>query len=107
MTRRTASTINGATRLVAALGLLALTSCEAGSEIDRSGPGPGSAIWSESSAAIDFALLGPFRDLRCTFSATRAELTSAQLEGLSSLRLVVGPGGAGCDVPTYTIDVQA
>ena len=72
-----------------------------------SAPGGVGGIWRGDSAGIDFALTGPTAQQLCTFSATRAELTVAQLAGLSALRLHDGTGGAGCDVPSYAITIRA
>jgi hypothetical protein len=64
-------------------------------------------IWGADSAGIDFTLTGAVGQHLCDFSATREQLTGAQLDGLSALRLHDGTGGAACDTPSYRIMVRA
>jgi hypothetical protein len=64
-------------------------------------------FWNADSVRIDFSLQTPVSGPACEFSATRAELTQAQLEGLSALKLHEGIGGAGCDIYQYSIMVHA
>jgi hypothetical protein len=63
------------------------------------------AIWNANSSGIDFALTS-FGNVLCEFSAQREELTSAQLDGLSALRLHGGTGGAACE-GGYAITIHA
>jgi hypothetical protein len=62
-------------------------------------------IWNANSTGIDFAVTS-FGNVLCEFSARRADLTDAQLDGLSSLRLRDGTGGAACE-GGYTITIYA
>jgi hypothetical protein len=84
--------------LVVALGLV-LSACSSSS--DNKGE-----IWNGDSAGIDFELTGATAQRLCEFSATRQELTEAQLEGLSSLRLHDAAARAGCDTPSYSITIR-
>jgi hypothetical protein len=85
--------------LLVVLGLL-FTACS-GSSPDED------QVWDGDSAGINFVLTGPVAQRLCEFSARRAELTATQLDGLAALRLRDGTGGAGCDVPAYTVTIQA
>jgi hypothetical protein len=64
-------------------------------------------IWHADSVAIDIQLTGPIGQNLCEFSATRAALSQAQLDGLSALRPVDSSLTSGCDLFSYTITVQA
>jgi len=90
-----------ASALVGALGLLSIA-CSGTSD-----DGQEDRIWRADSAGIDFTLTGAVAQHLCDFSATRAELTAAQLDGLSALRLHDGTGIAGCDIPSYGITIRA
>ena len=85
--------------LVVALGLL-VSACT-GSSDDKS------QIWKGDSVGIDFRLTDPTGQLLCEFSATREQLTTAQLDGLSSLRLHDAARNGACDLPTYSITIHA
>lgn len=85
--------------LVLVVGLL-LSACSASSHDDR-------AVWNAESVRIDFELTGATGQRLCQFSATRDQLTAAQLNGLSSLRLHDAAPSAGCDIPTYSVTVHA
>lgn len=85
--------------LVVALGLV-LSACS-GSSDDKG------EIWNGDSVGIDFRLTGPTGQLICEFSATREQLTAAQLDGLSSLRLRDAALSGACDLPTYSITIHA
>jgi hypothetical protein len=63
-------------------------------------------IWNGDSAGIEFELTGATGQRVCEFSATREELTEAQLDGLASLRLQDAAARAGCDIPTYSITIR-
>jgi hypothetical protein len=96
------TTIDRGRRLVAALGLLTLAGCGTSNDsaYERE-------IWNSNSAAIEFTLNGPAGPI-CEFSATRAELSSAQLEGLSSLRLQEPVAASvACDGLSYAVTVHA
>jgi hypothetical protein len=108
------ATIVRAKWLLGAFGLLALARCGPSQNRDPSQDGGPSqdgsqerGIWSTSSVDISFTLNGPLRNRLCGFSATREELSSEQIQGLSSLRLQDGRTTSGCDIPTYVITVRA
>src|SRR5262245_43621181 len=88
-------TIDSAWRLLGAFGLLALAACatsqDGGSPHDS---GQERRIWNSGSVAIDFTLTGPIANFLCSFSATREELSSAQIQGLAALMLHDASGGA-------------
>jgi hypothetical protein len=91
---------------VAVVVAVTLCACSA-TQSDRAADGAAEdRVWSADSAGIDFSLTFLAREL-CEFSAMRSELTQAQLDGLSSLRLQDGTGGAGCDVPLYAVTIRA
>jgi hypothetical protein len=85
--------------LVAVVGLL-LFACSGPSQDER-------AIWNGESVGIDFELTGATGQRLCEFSATRDQMTAAQLNGLSSLRLQDAAPRAGCDIPTYSVTIHA
>jgi hypothetical protein len=82
--------------------IVAATACN-GAEESQS-----DAIWTNDSVALEFALTGAVSlTPLCEFSATRQDLSAAQIEGLSSLRLHPAKAEAGCDDATYEITVHA
>lgn len=68
---------------------------------------PAPAVWGTDSVSIDFTLTGAVAQHLCDFSAAREELTGAQLDGLSALRLHATGGRAACDSPWYGITIRA
>lgn len=83
--------------LVVAFGLV-LSACSGSADDKRE-------IWSVDSVGIDFVLTNWGRRL-CEFSATREQLTGAQLDGLSSLRLRDGIGAAAACDGFYSITIH-
>lgn len=102
--------------LVIAVGLV-LSACSGSSDDKReigngdSSPGANSSddelkIWNGDSTGIEFELTGATGQRLCEFSATREELTEAELDGLAALRLQDAAARAGCDIPTYSITIR-
>ena len=91
-------------RRAARLAALALVLSACSGSADGSSDDEGE-IWNGDSAGIEFELTRVGRRL-CEFSATREELTEAQLAGLASLRLHGAAPRAGCDGPTYSITIH-
>jgi hypothetical protein len=95
--RREPETALGPTLLIA----LGLVLCACSGSSDDEG-----AIWKGDSTGIEFELTGATAQRLCEFSATRVELTQAQLDGLASLRLQHAAARAACDTPSYSVTIH-
>ena len=92
---------------VAGVGGAAGNVSDAGGAPGDAGGAGGREIWNGDSVRIAFTLNNLFGQLICGFSATRDQLTEAQLVGLSALRLHDSVTRLGCDISTYSVTIHS